>query len=70
MRPAIIFIFVMAIAFSIINQSKAFSKKPLFNGSIFGKRGSIIEYDSKVLSAICEITTETCQAWFLALENK
>ncbi|XP_048001878.1 neuropeptide SIFamide-like [Leguminivora glycinivorella] len=45
-------------------------KKPPFNGSIFGKRG-YVEYDStgRALSALCEIASETCQAWYQALEN-
>ncbi|KAM3955906.1 SIFamide [Aphomia sociella] len=46
-------------------------KKPPFNGSIFGKRGNV-EYDStgKALSALCEIASETCQAWYQTLEKK
>ncbi|XP_059614325.1 neuropeptide SIFamide [Phlebotomus argentipes] len=41
-------------------------RKPPFNGSIFGKRNSIGDYDSggKALSAMCEIALEACGAWF------
>ncbi|XP_022204757.1 SIFamide-related peptide [Nilaparvata lugens] len=47
-------------------------KKPPFNGSIFGKRGStIIEYENagKALSSLCEIASEACSAWFPLPDN-
>ncbi|KAJ3649200.1 hypothetical protein Zmor_020955 [Zophobas morio] len=51
--------------------SEATYRKPPFNGSIFGKRGATSEYDStgKALSAMCEIASEACQAWFPAQEK-
>ncbi|XP_072937507.1 neuropeptide SIFamide-like [Epargyreus clarus] len=70
MRAAIVLFCVLIVILSV-QQSEATYKKPMFNGSIFGKRTSI-EYDStnKALSALCEITTETCQAWYQTLEKK
>ncbi|XP_021939351.1 neuropeptide SIFamide [Zootermopsis nevadensis] len=46
-------------------------RKPPFNGSIFGKRGSPTDYDgaSKALSAMCEIASEACSAWFPQMDN-
>ncbi|GLV39630.1 SIFamide [Carabus blaptoides fortunei] len=51
---------------ALVNQSEATYRKPPFNGSIFGKRGSSADYDSasKALSAMCEIANEACQSWF------
>ncbi|XP_059058910.1 neuropeptide SIFamide [Achroia grisella] len=61
----------LAMFLCLIQIIEANYKKPPFNGSIFGKRANI-EYDStgKALSALCEIASETCQAWYQALENK
>lgn len=35
-------------------------------GSIFGKRGSSVEYEAgaQKLQAMCEIASEACQQWF------
>ncbi|XP_052742981.1 neuropeptide SIFamide [Bicyclus anynana] len=65
-----IFLCILVIV-SVIQMSSANYKKLPFNGSIFGKRSNV-EYDStgQVLSALCEIASETCQAWYQALENK
>ncbi|KAJ0170180.1 hypothetical protein K1T71_014108 [Dendrolimus kikuchii] len=69
MRSTLI-ICLLAIA-CLFHATEANYRKPPLNGSIFGKRGNI-DYDStaRALSALCEITTETCQAWYQALENK
>ncbi|XP_069688186.1 neuropeptide SIFamide [Periplaneta americana] len=46
-------------------------RKPPFNGSIFGKRGNAADYDGagKALSAMCEIASEACSAWFPQADN-
>ncbi|KAJ9580942.1 hypothetical protein L9F63_023889, partial [Diploptera punctata] len=46
-------------------------RKPPFNGSIFGKRGNVVEYENtgKALSALCEIASEACSAWFPSSDN-
>ncbi|XP_026736928.1 neuropeptide SIFamide-like [Trichoplusia ni] len=66
----ILALFFAAVIFCIQNAGATY-RKPPFNGSIFGKRG-VVEYDStgRALSALCEIATETCQAWYQTLENK
>ncbi|RZF46793.1 hypothetical protein LSTR_LSTR012016 [Laodelphax striatellus] len=56
----------------ILALADAAYKKPPFNGSIFGKRGStIIEYENagKALSSLCEIASEACSAWFPLPDN-
>ncbi|XP_052757133.1 neuropeptide SIFamide-like [Galleria mellonella] len=70
MRSLIVFGLV-AVFLCLLHTIEANYKKPPFNGSIFGKRNNI-EYDStgKALSALCEIASETCQAWYQALDNK
>ncbi|XP_026332607.1 neuropeptide SIFamide-like [Hyposmocoma kahamanoa] len=70
MRAIILFCISIAVICLIKNTEASFKKTP-FNGSIFGKRG-IVDYDStsRALSAVCEIATETCQAWYQTLENK
>ncbi|CAH0599854.1 unnamed protein product [Chrysodeixis includens] len=67
--------FILALFFAAVvlclHNADATYRKPPFNGSIFGKRG-VVEYDTtgRALSALCEIATETCQAWYQTLENK
>ncbi|XP_044265653.1 neuropeptide SIFamide [Tribolium madens] len=62
---------VVIILASWIEMTEATYRKPPFNGSIFGKRGATIEYDSasKALSAMCEIASEACQTWFPTQEK-
>nr|C0HKV8.1 RecName: Full=Neuropeptide SIFamide; Short=SIFa; AltName: Full=TYRKPPFNGSIF-amide; Flags: Precursor [Agrotis ipsilon] len=62
---------LFAIVMCIIHKAEGTYRKPPFNGSIFGKRG-VVEYDTtgRALSALCEIASETCQAWYQTLENK
>ncbi|CAB3241954.1 unnamed protein product [Arctia plantaginis] len=64
-------LFFIGVALCVLQDVEATYRKPPLNGSIFGKRG-IVEYDTtgRALSALCEIATETCQAWYQALENK
>ncbi|XP_077292436.1 neuropeptide IMFamide-like [Arctopsyche grandis] len=61
---------LLVLAFT--SGTEATYRKPPFNGSIFGKRGSPGEYDTagKALSAMCEIANEACQSWFPNQENK
>ncbi|XP_044744560.1 neuropeptide SIFamide isoform X2 [Coccinella septempunctata] len=62
--------FVLIVAFLVMTADATY-RKPPFNGSIFGKRGTAIEYEaSKALSAMCEIASEACQAWFPNQERK
>ncbi|CAK1593436.1 unnamed protein product [Parnassius mnemosyne] len=70
MRVVFALCFIIVII-CLITPNEANYRKPPFNGSIFGKRGNI-EYDTtgKAMSALCEIASDTCQAWFQALENK
>ncbi|XP_028157549.1 neuropeptide SIFamide-like [Ostrinia nubilalis] len=67
---AIFAVFLVAMVLYLIHSTEANYRKPPFNGSIFGKRGTV-EYDStgKALSALCEIASETCQAWYQTLEK-
>ncbi|XP_017769590.1 PREDICTED: neuropeptide SIFamide [Nicrophorus vespilloides] len=60
-----VFVFLALTMGNLFLDVEATYRKPPFNGSIFGKRGNI-EYDSagKALSAMCEIASEACQAWF------
>ncbi|XP_065167928.1 neuropeptide SIFamide [Atheta coriaria] len=57
--------FALLIA-GMLDQAEATYRKPPFNGSIFGKRGLNQDYDAagKTLSAMCELASEACQAWF------
>ncbi|CAH0716866.1 unnamed protein product, partial [Brenthis ino] len=72
MRATIFFGLLILVCLIQMNEAKY--KKLPFNGSIFGKRSNIgnIEYDTtgRALSALCEIASETCQAWYQTLENK
>ncbi|XP_049882431.1 neuropeptide SIFamide-like [Pectinophora gossypiella] len=63
---------VLAVVFCVIIEGEANYRKPPFNGSIFGKRGNVVEYDStgRALNALCDIAMETCQAWFQTIESK
>nr|ALM30343.1 SIFamide precursor [Chilo suppressalis] len=67
---AVFAIFLIAMVFYLIHNTEANYRKPPFNGSIFGKRGTV-EYDNsnKAMSALCEISSETCQAWYQNLEK-
>ncbi|XP_011310219.1 FMRFamide-related neuropeptides [Fopius arisanus] len=43
-------------------------RKPPFNGSIFGKRsstGTDYEVINRALSNMCELASETCNAWMM-----
>ncbi|XP_074112648.1 neuropeptide SIFamide [Cotesia typhae] len=47
-------------------------KKPPFNGSIFGKRSnSAADYEalSRTLGTMCEIASETCNAWLMPQDS-
>ncbi|GJQ87296.1 hypothetical protein Trydic_g14320, partial [Trypoxylus dichotomus] len=61
-------LFVIAIVLmNFMQYAESTYRKPPFNGSIFGKRGTSIDYDNgagKALSSMCEIASEACQAWF------
>ncbi|GAB0093354.1 Neuropeptide SIFamide [Sergentomyia squamirostris] len=60
-------VFVIICVFCIaMHSAEGTYRKPPFNGSIFGKRNSVVDYDSggKALSAMCEIALEACGAWF------
>ncbi|CAG5053176.1 unnamed protein product [Parnassius apollo] len=61
----------VAILLSLIEVSQANYKNAPMNGIMFGKRGPS-DYDarSKAFTAMCEIATEACQAWFPSQENK
>ncbi|KPI96617.1 hypothetical protein RR46_12647 [Papilio xuthus] len=60
-----------AILFSMIEVSHANYKNAPMNGIMFGKRvPSEYEIRSKTFTALCEIATEACQAWFPSQENK
>ncbi|CAF4742385.1 unnamed protein product [Pieris macdunnoughi] len=64
-----IFLFVFAVA--IITLTEATFKNIPFNGSIFGKRTASDIDTNHALIALCEITTETCEAWLnQILDNK
>ncbi|CRL03065.1 CLUMA_CG016370, isoform A [Clunio marinus] len=55
--------FVVLLIFTISSSVDAAFKKLPMNGSMFGKRGTSIEYEStaqKALTAMCEV----CQSWF------
>lgn len=68
---AIVVVAIVVFAFAV-SYSEAAYRKPPFNGSIFGKRGSTVtEYDStgKALTAMCEIANEACQSWFPSQEK-
>ncbi|KAK9886633.1 hypothetical protein WA026_017556 [Henosepilachna vigintioctopunctata] len=70
-KSATLFIGVLFISLLLFNVGASY-RKPPFNGSIFGKRGNTLEYDTagKTLSAMCEIASEACQAWFPNQEKK
>ncbi|CAK1548994.1 unnamed protein product [Leptosia nina] len=61
MNSVLVFIFLAIVC--IIELTEANYKKLPFNGSIFGKRSSNDLDTSRALFALCEITTETCDAW-------
>ncbi|CAH4036841.1 neuropeptide SIFamide [Pieris brassicae] len=68
MRYILLFVFAVA----IITMTEANFKKIPFNGSMFGKRTTNPDIDTnRALIALCEITTETCEAWInQILDNK
>ncbi|CAG4963453.1 unnamed protein product [Colias eurytheme] len=70
MRSIIFFGLIALVCF--INYSDATYKKLPFNGSIFGKRTSYVEYDTneRAVFALCEIASETCRALYQTMENK
>ncbi|XP_049882962.1 neuropeptide IMFamide [Pectinophora gossypiella] len=64
---------VVAVLLSLAELTEANYKNAPMNGIMFGKRGpSAAEYDNrgKTFTALCEIATEACQAWFPSQENK
>ncbi|VVD05375.1 unnamed protein product [Leptidea sinapis] len=69
MRYLILAAVVVIICF--VNNSEANYKNAPMNGIMFGKRGQS-DYDNrgKAFAALCEISTEACQAWFPSSENK
>ncbi|XP_030032890.2 neuropeptide IMFamide isoform X2 [Manduca sexta] len=71
MRFTATMLFVMAVLLSLAVISEANYKNAPMNGIMFGKRGPS-DYDprGKTFTALCEIATEACQAWFPSQENK
>ncbi|XP_061726566.1 neuropeptide IMFamide [Cydia pomonella] len=71
MRFTIGVVCVAVVLLSLAELSEANYKNAPMNGIMFGKRGPT-EYDSrgKTFTALCEIATEACQAWFPSQENK
>ncbi|KAM3955909.1 IMFamide [Aphomia sociella] len=71
MRFTIAVFCVVVVILSMAGVSEANYKNAPMNGIMFGKRGPS-EYDSrgKTFTALCEIATEACQAWFPSQENK
>lgn len=65
-KGTIVFFVSLFVILGAITVAEAGYRKPPFNGSIFGKRGSIndLEGSPKVLQAMCEIASEACQQWF------
>ncbi|NP_001124359.1 neuropeptide IMFamide-like [Bombyx mandarina] len=61
---------IVAILLCLLDFSEANYKNAPMNGIMFGKRGPT-DYDSrsKTFTALCEIATEACQAWFPTQEN-
>ncbi|XP_028157558.1 neuropeptide IMFamide-like [Ostrinia furnacalis] len=61
----------LMVLFSLVQLGEANYKNAPMNGIMFGKRGPS-DYDSrgKTFTALCEIATEACQAWFPSQENK
>ncbi|NP_001124358.1 SIFamide precursor [Bombyx mori] len=70
MRADLIYFMFLVIILTLATIEATY-RKPPFNGSIFGKRNNV-ENDSsgRAIAALCEITTETCQAWYQALESQ
>ncbi|CAH0599853.1 unnamed protein product [Chrysodeixis includens] len=71
MRFTVGVVCLVAVILSLAEVSEANYKNAPMNGIMFGKRGPT-EYDSrgKTFTALCEIATEACQAWFPSPENK
>nr|WGD18917.1 IMF amide [Helicoverpa armigera] len=71
LRFTIGFVCVVVVLLSLAGVSEANYKNAPMNGIMFGKRGPT-EYDQrgKTFTALCEIATEACQAWFPSQENK
>ncbi|KAJ0170181.1 hypothetical protein K1T71_014109 [Dendrolimus kikuchii] len=71
MRFTIAVFCVVAVLLSLVELSEANYKNAPMNGIMFGKRGPS-DYDprGKTFTALCEIATEACQAWFPSQENK
>ncbi|CAK1593439.1 unnamed protein product [Parnassius mnemosyne] len=65
------FVCLVAVLLSLFEVSQANYKNAPMNGIMFGKRGPS-DYDarSKAFTALCEIATEACQAWFSSQESK
>lgn len=65
MLRAALFIFVLLV---VAVYAEAGYRKPPFNGSIFGKRSVAMagDYDvaNRALTAMCEVASETCTAWY------
>ncbi|KAL0809791.1 hypothetical protein ABMA28_011287 [Loxostege sticticalis] len=71
LRLTIAVVCALMILFSLVQLGEANYKNAPMNGIMFGKRGPS-DYDSrgKTFTALCEIATEACQAWFPSQENK
>ncbi|XP_026749226.1 neuropeptide IMFamide [Galleria mellonella] len=71
LRFTVAIICAIIVILSLAGVSEANYKNAPMNGIMFGKRGPS-EYDSrgKTFTALCEIATEACQAWFPSQENK
>ncbi|XP_012274914.1 SIFamide-related peptide isoform X2 [Orussus abietinus] len=59
-------LFAILVLVAVFGAEAAY-RKPPFNGSIFGKRSSTItdyEVTGRALTTMCEVASETCNAWF------
>ncbi|XP_024941474.1 SIFamide-related peptide isoform X1 [Cephus cinctus] len=70
----ILTIFAVLATVAVLSVNAAY-RKPPFNGSIFGKRSSTVtdgtdyEVTGRALTAMCEVASETCSAWFAHQET-
>ncbi|XP_068151288.1 LOW QUALITY PROTEIN: neuropeptide SIFamide [Drosophila tropicalis] len=69
---AAILMTILLMTFLLLHSSEAAYRKPApFNGSIFGKRNALADYDNaKSMSAVCEVAMEACQSWFPQNDSK
>ncbi|CAO1393889.1 unnamed protein product [Diamesa serratosioi] len=66
MKSLITIVLAIFLLFSLAQNVEAGYKKPPFNGSMFGKRGTSTDYDpsTKNLNTLCEVATDACQLLF------